>query len=154
MGGDEGDYNEDGTIKNNVSKEVLENYCIVNDLVPNDIRCIFLQTKLCDLEYILNIISLNGNYDITDVFKEMGHKLRTYRHNEYGELVENSWIDEAIIRSNKQVDSEDLSNSLTYIFSNIINLIDEVSSLNKDQDNKDFFAKVPLKIQNIYNLNF
>jgi len=150
-GDDYYDFNEDGTINVNVDDEALKYYTVVNDLIPDSWRDIFMSTRVGDLEVIYNSIATYGNFNLKEMFSSIGHDLKTYKH-EDGNIIENTWADEIINKTERSVAAESIGTGLMYTFKAVNDLIDEVKSLPITEDNKGFFLSLPNRIDNIFNL--
>jgi hypothetical protein len=152
-GGEDHDYNSDGTIRTLTTNTELEGYSVIGDLIHDDWRDIFLQTKPFDLYTIYTGIALQAEISIPDMFKSVTDKeIKSYRQTEDGKMIENTWADEVMIKAEGQLAAEQIINMLYSAVCAVCGLIEEVRSLNKADDNKAFFLSLPGRIQNIFNL--
>lgn len=151
-GGDDTDYNKDGSINIDIDIDVLKGYSIINDLVDDSCVDIVTQTKPNDLNYIHTLIHTDGKFSMRDMFNAMGaNHLKTYR-TENGMMVENSIDDESLQNIVDQSNSEYISHSLDVICIIINNIIDEIKELKIDDDNKKYFKDFPSRLHDILNL--
>jgi hypothetical protein len=148
-GGDEDDYLEDGSVKINISEEELTQYSVVDDLVSNFFRSIFLETKPEDLFRFLQYIVINANLNVNDVFQQTtGKKLKTYRI-ENEKMVENTFVDELFRKMDKEDFATLVVNTLFSVVLQINILIKKISELDKANDNRQFLSMLPVLIQDI-----
>jgi hypothetical protein len=148
-GGDEDDYLEDGSVKTNISEEELTQYSVVDDLVPDYCRSIFLDTKPENLMRFFQYIVINSNLNINDVFQRAtGKTLKTYRI-EDEEMVENTFVDELFLKIDKEDSATLVVNTLFSVVLQINILIKKISELNKANDNRQFLSMLPKLIQDI-----
>lgn len=153
-GGEDKDYNNDGSINTDVSDDVLINYSIVSDLYQDDWRDIFLQTKPKDLTFICKSISISTDIDLIDIIKNVtGHTMKTYRIKNR-RMIENTWAEEALIKCTNKLQADDLIKLFYSIVFIICDLVETVSKIQKNKDNKQFFRDLPGVIDNILNIDF
>lgn len=153
FGGEEEDYNEDGSIRTDLSDDELINDTIVIELADPYLKSIFLSTTPMNCLAICYMIVNTESNSIFNFFKEMtGKPLKTYRRNENGEFIENDWADEVMQKSKRQLLHENIAVTFWSVLSTVRNLIDQVEKLPKTEDNKEFFQLLPQKIEDIFNL--
>jgi hypothetical protein len=150
-GGDDDDYNPDGSIKTNIPDKRLYYYGIIPYLISLDTRDIFMDYTIKHLETPIVAILLHGRNSILDIFSKMGTPMPTYRH-ENGELIKNDWTDELFEKANRNVSSDLLVDGLFSAVVAVRNLIDDVLKLKKTKDNKEFFLALPQRIDDILDL--
>jgi hypothetical protein len=148
-GGGEDDYLEDGSVKTNISEEELTQYSVLDDLVSDFFRSIFIETKPENLMSFFQYIVINSNLNINDIFQRTtGKTLKTYRI-EDEQMVENTFADEVL----QKIDYEDsallLVNTLFSVVLQINILIKKISELDKANDNRQFLSMLPELIQDI-----
>jgi len=152
-GGEESDYNEDGSIKTIVNDDCLSGYSIIGDLVNDNCLDIFIETNPEDLYDFASYIVINENINIIDLFeKTFGKKLTSYRLRD-GEMIENTFADEIINKIEKEDSACLTANTLLGVAVSVKSLINNIKKLDKKQDNKDFLSVfLPFEIQNILDL--
>jgi len=153
FGGEEHDYNEDGSVRTDFSDEELIDETIIAELLDTSGKNIFISTMPTDCLKVCYMIIHAGTFCIIDFLKEKtGKKVKTYRMGEYGEMIENDWTDEAIQKAEKQLQHENIADVFWSVLLDIYGLICHVQKLSKTEDNKEFFQKLPKVIDNIFNL--
>lgn len=148
-GGDDDDYNADGSIKTKVSKRVLRYYTIVEVLSDRDWCNIFTDTYPSDMCFFCRLIVSAQNLSINDIFRKMGKQPITMYKKEGNNMVACDWTDEAMMKAERQSSSEEFVDVLFGVFVAVRNLVDEMLALKPMEDNKDFFLALPGRIQNI-----
>ena len=152
-GGNEDDYDAEGNITP-ATDEKLKVYSVVSDLQSGGSRDIFLTTTLMDLQTMFQFIEFDGRTCINDFFqKTTGKRLKTYTMKN-GEMVENDWADEAISKSRREFESDELSTAVMTALGWVTVLAEKITELKQDEDNKDFFEFLPLEVDRILNLQF
>jgi hypothetical protein len=152
-GGEESDYNPDGTIRTDVGKGELIRYSVAGDMVNDDWRDIVAQTKPNDLNDIYIMINANGEFSITEMFSRMGTPIKSYRQDEAGNMVQNDWADEAMAKTSNQLESQSVSFLLCLVVHLVVRLVDEIKALNYAEDNREFFLSLPGRIERLFNLD-
>jgi len=151
FGGEKEDYNEDGSIKIDITDNELINQTVVIDLANPHFKSIFLSTTPMDCFAICHMIINTGN--ILDFLKDKtGKPLTTYRKGKNGELIENDWADKVMQKSREQLLQENTAVSFWSVLFAVRSLIDQIEKLPKTEDNKEFFQLLPKKIEDIFNL--
>ncbi|MCL1933272.1 MAG: hypothetical protein FWF53_05640 [Candidatus Azobacteroides sp.] len=150
-GGDESDYNEDGSVRP-AGDDDLISYSIIKYLVPDDRRDIFVTTRTGDLFRFAELITASGKFDVTDAIRKCFKvKIPSYR-SENGEMIENTFADELIYRIEKEDSAVLIANTLMTVCNEIRRMINEVKRLDKKSDNKEFFSRLPYRIRDIFDL--
>jgi hypothetical protein len=151
-GGDEEDYNPDGSIRAADDKE-LANYSIVSDLIHEGWKDVFIQTTPNDLMFIAVATYTESGIDAAEAFQKItgGEKLKTYRI-ENDQMIENDWADDILRKAEDKKNAGLIIDSLFGVFVEINNLIASVQALSKTDDNRFFFRQLPDRIQNIFDL--
>lgn len=152
-GGDDCDYNNDGSIKTDVDIEVLKNYSVIDRLVADDLKDIAAQTKPEDLNFIYDCIGANGSFSIQDMFKAMGAgDIKSYRQ-ENGRMIENTKEDE-LLHSISSQDSSESKASLLYEITYIMeSTVKEIKNLPRDENNIEYLKSLHTRICNLLNFN-
>jgi hypothetical protein len=153
FGGEDDDYNEDGSIRTDVSDEELTDDTVVAELLDYSCNNIFISTTPADCLKICYMIIHAGNFCIIDFLKEKsGKRIKTYRMGEYGEMIQNDWTDEAMQKARKQLEHENIAEIFWSVLLFVNELIRHVEKLPRTEDNKEFFQLLPKAIDNIFNL--
>ena len=151
-GGDEDDYNPDGSVRTEVDNERLSCFTVINDLIPNE-KDLFKDSRPSDLSYFARMLITCGKIDIGDIFKScFGKKLLTYRMEE-GKMVENSFSEEILIRIENENSAFLVANTLFAVCKRVRELVDGVKGLDRYEDNREFLSsKLPAGINGLLNL--
>ena len=153
FGGDENDYNDDGSIRTDFTDEELIDYTIVTELANPNFRSIFLSTTPVNCLNSCLMISYLGTNCIFDFLKEKtGKPIRTFRKDEHGRLVENDWMDEAMQKAENEIAHNKIADMFWSVLLNVYALLEKVKKLPKTEDNKVFFQGLPKLIDQIFNL--
>lgn len=153
-GGEESDYDEDGSMKTSVNDEELSVYSVIYDLVPDGIRDIFIDTTPRDLHGLYTALATCSNMCISDVFAKMGKSIPTYRKDANGNMVEMTFADKALHKVVEQHDAELLASLLHVICTFIQHYVEEMRKLDRKSDNKEFFKRMLTGVQNLIDVNF
>ena len=153
-GGEDYDYNKDGSIRTDFSDEELVNDTIVAELNDTHSKSIFHSTTPMNCLTMCNMIVYLGANCIIDFLKKTSEKpIKTYRKGDDDELIENDWIDEAMHKAAKELEHEDLATIFWSALLAVYALVLQVKDLPKTEDNKDFFMSLPKKIDRIFQLS-
>jgi hypothetical protein len=152
-GGEEDDYNPDGSIRMKVDNERLSCYTVVEQLVSSDYRDIFTETGPENLLKFAHYIVIGESMDTASMFKHcFGKRLPTYRM-EDGKMVENRYSEELLMRIERTDTACLVANILLEVSSRIKYLTDAVRDLDKYQDNGTFLKTIlPSEIDRLLNL--
>ncbi|MDR0573028.1 MAG: hypothetical protein LBG96_03180 [Tannerella sp.] len=152
-GGEDGDYNPDGSIREGVDNARLSCYTVVNDLVSSDYRDIFTDSRPENLFHFARQIVTGESMSITDMFKScFGKKLPTYRM-EGGQMVEIRFSEELLMRIERENSACLVANTLLAVCNRISELVDTVKSLDRYQDNGKFLSAIlPSDIDKLFNM--
>jgi hypothetical protein len=152
-GGEEEDYEPDGSIKVDVDDDKLKSYTVVHDLLNEDVKDVFTQTPIEGICDFARFILKNGCIDAIDLLQNAsGKRLKTYRR-ENGKMVENTFSDEVIQKLEKEESYCHAANTLIAVGIEIATLVAAIKQLDENKDNKSFFyTYLPEKIQDILNL--
>jgi len=154
FGGDENDYNEFGSVRTDFSDTELEDYTIVAELADVHTNSIFHSTNPMNCLTSCFMIEHSGANNIIDFFKKTtGKPIKTYRKDDDGELIENDWADEAMLKAHKELIHENIAALLWSVLIFVRALVNYVEKLPKTEDNKGFFVMLPTLIDKIFNLN-
>lgn len=149
-GGEESDYS-DGSIRSNFTDEELKGSSIKEQLTGYN--HILLTTCQGHVLPILHILKQRSQFNVFKMFETcFGKKLKTFREDKNGYMIENTWVDEAIQTAKEQVVSDDIADMLSSVVLNLQFMIADINKLRFNRDNKAFFAKLPGKIDNLLNL--
>lgn len=150
FGGEDEDYNDDGSIRTEFTDEELAHSAIVNEM--RDFNDIFLTADYSLLMGIYDILLNNSELDIQKIFSQLGNPIKTYRHGKDGEMIENTWVDEIELSSCRQNECDMLADTLLSAQKAVVKLVKEVKSLKVFTNNTRFFAKLPGRIEAILDL--
>lgn len=148
-GGEDEDYNEDGTVKTDLTDEQLRGSDIVTQMT--DYNDIFLTTNPGDWEIINTLLQQRSDFSLSKMFERMGKPILSYR-SESGELIQNTWADERLLEAKEQYVSDSISEIINSVIDELCTLVKQVNSLRWNTDNKKFFANLPARIDAILNL--
>ena len=152
-GGEDYDYNEDGSIRTDFCDEQLINETIVAELSDTHTKSIFHTTTPLNYLTMCNmIVYLGANCIIDFLKKSSGKPIKTYRKGDDDELIENDWMDEAMQKAANELAHEDLATIFWSALLAVYALVLQVKDLPKTEDNKEFFMSLPKKIDNIFQL--
>lgn len=153
-GGEDNDYNEDGSVNTDISVDEIVRYSIILDLIPEDWKDIVLNKNYEDLNFICLQINVNGSFSLREMLNAMGaDNLKSYRVSEEGQMIENSEDDEILHKVQERNKSEDVSIQLCSIVMIVTNIIQELKDLPKSEDNKFYFANLLVRIQHIFDMD-
>ena len=152
-GGEDSDYNDDGSIRTDVSDEELINYTVVNELADPHLNSIFMSTNPMNCLTACFMVVYAGSNCIIDFFKEKtGKTIKTYRMDDYGRMIENDWMDCAIQKAEKEQIHDNVAEMFWSVLMSVYGLVCQVENLPKAEDNKQFFQVLPRIIDAIFNL--
>lgn len=143
-GGDDGDYNDDGSIKKDVTLDELSSYSILNELVFNECRDIIQDTNLKHIIHFTSNIKADGMFDMREMMKCIaGHTVPSYHIDEEGNAVENTFADEEIHKAQRQIIADDVCDAFQYIMVAVVKMIEAVNEQKKTklQDNNREFIQ-------------
>ena len=149
-GGEDTDYNKDGSIRTDFTDEELKGADIVSQMV--DYNHIFLTTKPEHLYLIYNLLLNIGDTNIFKFFENQGIPLSTYSRDENGNMVKNTWADEKCMEAKDQHICDTLAEMLYSVVAEVSGLVVEVEKLKYNSDNKKFFTELPERINAIMDL--
>lgn len=136
-GGGGYDYNEDGSIRKDVSKEVLLLYTIPSDLYQEGVGDIVFLTKPKDLWFITRLFKVNAELSFKDIFKNAAGVDIPTSHLENGKIVKDTWIDDVENKACRQLDAESYVAIVLFVSFFFQNTIYKIKQLKPDQDNKE-----------------
>lgn len=154
--GDDKDYNEDGSIKkDNLTDEDLMPYSIIGDLVFDDWRDIVQNTTLEQLYGLCGALQLKAKVSLTDVIKaHFGTEIQSYNQDENGNMVPMSFADKALSKVQGEVDAEGYSAIVILVCDCVQEILSQLKSLDKAQDNKDALQSIRRDIGLLLDLRF
>lgn len=137
-GGEDNDYNEDGSIRTDVTDKELESCTLVHDLVWEELEDIVQDTKPDDLASLCSTLGAEASMSITDIIKNVsGVDMPLYKKDEQGEMVQMSFAERVLLKANEQCEAEDLACFVLTICQAIQLLLQKIRSLDKFKDNKE-----------------
>lgn len=152
-GGDEGDYNEDGTIRvSGISNKELESYSVLGVLVFEDWRDIVQETELKDLAGLIAALQTDANFSLLDALKDCTEiDLPTYKQDKNGNMVQMTFAELALQKTIKGNSADDLSSVLLYACNEIQSIIRSIRNLDKCKDNRQELIDIKKRAENLYN---
>ncbi|MDR1348023.1 MAG: hypothetical protein LBJ63_06290 [Prevotellaceae bacterium] len=152
-GGEADDYNDDGSIKTDVSDEELLNYSVIGDLIPDSWSDTFIHTIPQDLYPFASFIPVNEKINAFEIFEQcFGKKPTTYRM-ENGIMKENTFADELIHRIEREDSAELTANTLIAVCVEAIFIVCTTKELDRNKNNEGFLSKfLPAYINNLFEL--
>jgi hypothetical protein len=149
-GGEEDDYNEDGSVRTKWSNKELEGSSILYSWrAYNDI---FLSSKVTDFARVSTLIQVESKLSIVDFFRTQGKELTTYKKDAQGNMIPQDWADEQMSKAKSEFVADNMVDFLTLFVKNCRTIIDQVEKLPYNKDHKDFFASLPNRIDAILDL--
>ena len=154
--GDDKDYNEDGSIKkDNLTDEDLTPYSIIGDLVFDDWRDIVQDTTREQLYGLCGALQLKFKVSLTDVIKShFGTEIQLYKQDENGNMVPMSFADKVLSKVQGEVDAEGYSAIVIVVCDCMQEILSQLKSFNRAQDNKDALQSIRRDIGLLLELRF
>ena len=153
-GGDDEDYNDDGSIKTEVGEEALASYSILHDLVHEG-SDIVIDTVLFDLSTIISMIQTDAKFDVIEALSSVsGADIPTYREDADGNIVKQTWVDNALVKAEKEDRADIMVNMLSGLVASIQYIVCKVKDMDAACDNKEFFPWLDESIDKILDLDF
>jgi len=153
-GGEDSDYNEDGSIKTEVGEETLASYSILHDLVHGGTD-IVTDTVLFDLSTVISMIETDAKFDVIEVLSSVsGVDIPTYREDADGNIVKQTWVDNALVKAEKEDKADVMVNMLSGVVASIQCIVCKVKSMDAACDNKEFFPWLDESIDRVFDLDF
>lgn len=150
-GGEEEDYNQDGTVKTvGISNKALKIHSVINDLVFDEIRDIVQDTEPKHLYGLVSFLEANAKFSLTDMFKSMGKDLPAYKQDGNGNMVQVTFADRALMKASNEADADNLSEIILYTCTEMNEIIGKIRKLNKCRDNKSELMEIKQRIKNLY----
>ena len=149
-GGEDEDYNEDGSVKTDLDNKAMKSCTIVGEMI--DHNDIYLTTGKHCLHDIYNILLKDSEFSLQKIFNQLGSPLKTYRQGENGEMIENSWADEQLMGAKQQHVCDSLVDMMYSAQHAVVDLVKDVKKLKPFTDNRPFFQKLPGRIEAILQL--
>lgn len=155
-GGEDEDYNDDGSIKiMNVPNQMLEHYTVIRDLVREDWIDIVQETTAENLKHLCVCLQTNASLSIPDIFKQsMNVDIPTYKQDVSGNMVQMGFADKVLMKLFNQDRSEGLSAIIIVVCNCVQFLIKEIRNLDKFEDNKMELLSIHKDIRCLFDLDF
>lgn len=155
-GGEDGDYDNEGNVRTlSLSKEDLECYTVLSDLVRDDWRDIVQETKPEDLSGLCASLQTQAKISIADFFKnEIGIEIPMYKQNEEGNMVKVSFADKVLLKAYNENIADDLSSLILFVCGSIQSIIEELKSLDKFKDNNGRLMSIYRDIGCLLSMDF
>lgn len=128
FGGEDSDYNEDGSIRTeNLTDEELKPYTIINHLFSTDVRNIVIDANMNDLYPMCMAVYISTKIHVEDFFSSIDKPIQTYKKSEDGTFVEMTFPEKIFSREMRELEGEDLCN----LMMDVARLICSLSLLGK-----------------------
>lgn len=138
-GGEQSDYNTDGSIKTeNLSDTELESSTVVRNLVSDDWRDIVLDTTTDDLGPLISCLYGQAEFSLGDAFRKcFGKEPTTYKQDENGNMVPMTFVDKELRKASERYDAELFASNVYMIGFCLQRMINMIKRLNPFADNKN-----------------
>lgn len=155
-GGEESDYNEDGSIRTlNLTEDDLKFYTVLGKMVQDDCRDIVQETTYYDLQYMVSCLKAQASFSISDTFKEcFGKEITTYKQDEDGNMVSINFADKALNKAVKQNEADIMDSYIYLICTFIEKTIEKIKSMNMFCDNTEELSQIHKDVKNMIDFNF
>lgn len=155
-GGEETDYNEDGSIKTlNLTEDDLRYHTVLSKMVQDDCRDIVQETTYADLQYMTSCLKTHASFSILDAFKDFfGKEITAYKRDENGNMIPMSFADKAMDKAVKQYTADGMDASIMLICEFIQRIIRDIRSMDKFSDNREKLIQMHNDVRNILDFNF
>jgi hypothetical protein len=154
-GGEESDYNEDGSIRTlNLTKDDLRHHTALGEMVQDDWRDIVQETTCADLQYMITCLKAHASFSLPDAFKEFfGKEIATYKQDENGNMVPMSFADKAMDKAVEQYTADGMAIGITLVCEFIQRIIRDIRAMDKFSDNRDKLIQIHKDVRNILDFN-
>lgn len=155
-GGEESDYNEDGSIRTlNLTEDDLIHHTVLSKMVQDDCRDIVQETTYVDLQYMISCLKAHASFSLPDAFKEFfGKEITTYKQDENGNMVPMSFADKAMDKAVEQYTADGMAASITLVCEFIQRIIRDIRAMDKFSDNTNKLIQIHKDVRNILDFNF
>ena len=154
-GGEETDYNEDGSIKTlNLTEDDLRYHTVLSEMIQDDCRDIVQETTCADLQYMIFCLKAHASFSLSDAFKEcFGKEIATYKQDENGNMVPMSFADKAMDKAVEQYTADGMAIGITLVCEFIQRIIRDIRAMDKFSDNRDKLIQIHKDVRNILDFN-
>lgn len=154
-GGEETDYNEDGSIKTlSLTEDDLRYHTVLGEMVQDDWRDIVQETTCADLQYMISCLKTRASFSLPDAFKEcFGKEIATYKQDENGNMVPMSFADKAMDKAVEQYTADGMAIGITLVCEFIQRIIRDIRAMDKFSDNRDKLIQIHKDVRNILDFN-
>lgn len=154
-GGEESDYNEDGSIRTlNLTEDDLRYHTVLSKMVQDDCRDIVQETTYVDLQYMISCLKAHARFSLPDAFKEFfGKEITTYKQDENDNMVPMSFADKAMDKAVEQYAADGMAASITLVCEFIQRIIRDIRAMDKFSDNTDKLIQIHKDVRNILDFN-
>lgn len=154
-GGEESDYNEDGSIRTlNLTEDDLRHHTALGEMVQDDWRDIVQETTCADLQYMISCLKTHASFSLSDAFKEcFGKEIATYKQDENGNMVPISFADKAMDKAVEQYTADGMAIGITLVCEFIQRIIRDIRAMDKFSDNRDKLIQIHKDVRNILDFN-
>lgn len=154
-GGEESDYNEDGSIRTlNLTEDDLIHHTVLGEMVQDDWRDIVQETTCADLQYMITCLKAHASFSLPDAFKEFfGKEITTYKQDENGNMAPMSFADKAMDKAVEQYTADGMAASITLVCEFIQRIIRDIRAMDKFSDNTNKLIQIHKDVRNILDFN-
>lgn len=154
-GGEESDYNEDGSIRTlNLTEDDLIHHTVLSKMVQDDCRDIVQETTYVDLQYMISCLKAHASFSLPDAFKDFfGKEITTYKQDENGNMVPMSFADKAMDKAVEQYTADGMAASITLVCEFIQRIIRDIRAMDKFSDNTNKLIQIHKDVRNILDFN-
>ena len=154
-GGEESDYNEDGSIRTlNLTEDDLRHHTALGEMVQDDWRDIVQETTCADLQYMISCLKTHASFSLSDAFKEcFGKEIATYKQDENGNMVPMSFADKAMDKAVEQYTADGMAIGIRLVCEFIQRIIRDIRAMDKFSDNRDKLIQIHKDVRNILDFN-
>lgn len=155
-GGNDDDYNEDGSVrKDNLTDKDLIPYSVIGDLIFDDWMDIVQDTTNENLYGLCAALQVRSKVSITDILKEcFGQEIQTYKQDANGNRVPMSFADKILAQVSGEVDAEAYSAIVILVCDGVREILSQLKSLDRPQDNKEVLQSIRRDIGLLLDLRF
>ena len=154
-GGEESDYNEDGSIRTlNLTEDDLRHHTALGEMVQDDWRDIVQETTCADFQYMIKCLKAHASFSLPDVFKEFfGIEITTYKQDENGNMVPMNFADKAMDKAVEQYTADGMAIGITLVCEFIQRIIRDIRAMDMFSDNRDKLIQLHKDVRNILDFN-
>jgi len=149
FGGDEDDYNDDGTIKTKVPMKMLQYYTLIYELSGDNRLSIFQTTAAHHLNLVYVLLLNKSHFSLEKI---LGTDLPMQSQMPDGTYQEISWADKRLNEAKEQHVSDNLADFLHSAVKETFDLVLDVRVRHWNRNYTEFFKALPARIDAIFDL--